>query len=123
MEVPCAAKPLNKGDALTPDNIAFMRMNAAQMREIPWDGRGGPWQAQRSIGVGQPVFQGDLAALAAVRKGDIVSLIYEKGNVRMSVQAEILADAEPGAAVAVRNLQSGKQVFAVVRDNGTVTAK
>jgi flagella basal body P-ring formation protein FlgA len=123
MEVPCAAKPLNKGDALTPDGITFTRMNAARMREIPWDGRGGPWQVLRSIGVGQPLFQGDLAALSAVRKGGIVSLVYEKGNVRMSVQAEILADAEPGAVVAVRNLQSRKQVFAVVRDNGTVVAK
>jgi flagella basal body P-ring formation protein FlgA len=123
MEVPCAAKPLNRGDALTPDSVTFIRMNAARMREIPWDGRGGPWQVQRSVGTGQPLFQGDLMALSTLRKGNMVNLVYEKGNVRMSVQAEVLADAEPGAVVAVRNLQSKKQVFAVVRDTHTVTVK
>ncbi len=123
MEVPCAARVLNRGDALGPDSVTFIRMNAAQMRDIPWDGRGGPWQVQRSIGVGQPVFQGDLMAQAMVRKGSIVTLIYEKGNLRLTVQAEALADAEPGAVIAVRNLQSKKQVFGVVRDNNTVMAK
>ena len=123
METPCAAKPLNKGDALTPDAVTFIRMNAAHMRDVPWDGRGGPWQVQRAIAPNQPILQGDLTAQALVRKGNIVNLIYEKGNVRMSVKAEVLADAEPGAVVAVRNLQSKKQVFGTVIDNNTVMVK
>jgi len=123
MEVPCAAKPLNRGDALTPDSITFIRMNAAHMREIPWDGRGGPWQVQRAIAPNQPILQGDLLAQSMLRRGSIVNLVYEKGNVRMSVRAEVLADAEPGAAVAVRNLQSKKQILATVIDNNTVMTK
>jgi flagella basal body P-ring formation protein FlgA len=123
METPCAAKPLNKGDALTPDAVTFIRMNAPHMREVPWDGRGGPWQVQRAIAPNQPILQGDLATQAMLRKGNIVTLIYEKGNVRISARAEVLADAEPGAAVAVRNLQSKKQVFGTVIDNNTVMVK
>jgi flagella basal body P-ring formation protein FlgA len=123
MEVPCAAKPLNRGDALTPDSVTFVRMNAAHMRELPWDGRGGPWQMQRAIAPNQPILQGDLLAQSMLRKGSVVNLVYEKGNVRMSVRAEVLADAEPGATVAVRNLQSKKQIFATVIDNNTVMVK
>ncbi|MCL1984829.1 MAG: flagellar basal body P-ring formation chaperone FlgA, partial [Betaproteobacteria bacterium] len=123
MEVPCAAKPLSRGDALTPDSVTFVRMNAAHMREIPWDGRGGPWQVQRAIAPNQPIFQGDLQAQSILRKGSIVNLVYEKGNVRMSARAEVLADAEPGATVTVRNLQSKKQIFATVIDNNTVMVK
>jgi len=123
METPCAARPLNKGDALTPDAVTFIRMNAAHMRELPWDGRGGPWQVQRAIATNQPILQGDLLAQSMLRKGSIVNLIYEKGNVRMSVRAEVLADAEPGAVVSVRNLQSKKQVFGTVIDNDTVMVK
>ncbi|MCL2122647.1 MAG: flagellar basal body P-ring formation chaperone FlgA [Desulfovibrionaceae bacterium] len=123
MEVPCAAKPLNRGDALTPDAVTFVRMNAAHMRELPWDGRGGPWQVQRAIAPNQPILQGDLLAQSMLRKGSVVNLVYEKGNVRMSVRAEVLADAEPGAAVTVRNLQSKKQIFATVIDNSTVMVK
>jgi flagella basal body P-ring formation protein FlgA len=123
METPCAAKPLHRGDALTPDAVTFVRMNAAHMRELPWDGRGGPWQVQRAIAPNQPILQGDLVTHAMLRKGALVNLVYEKGNVRMSVQAEVLADAEPGAAVAVRNLQSKRQVFATVIDSNTVKVK
>lgn len=123
VEVPAAARPLNKGDALTPDAVTFIRMNVAQLRNMPWDGRGGPWQVLRSIGSGQPIFQGDLASQSMVRKGGIVTLLYESGNIRMTVQAEALADGEPGATIPVRNLQSKKQVFASVRDGNTVVAR
>ena len=123
VEVPAAARPLNKGDALTPEAVTFIRMNVAQLRNMPWDGRGGPWQALRSIGTSQPIFQGDLASQAMVRKGGIVTLLYESGNVRMTTQAEALADGEPGATIPVRNLQSKKQIFATVRDGNTVVAR
>jgi flagella basal body P-ring formation protein FlgA len=123
MEAPCAARALNRGDALTPDSVTFVSMNAAHMHEVPWDGRGGPWQVQRAIAPNQPIFQGDLLALAMLRKGSIVNLVYEKGNVRMSARAEVLADAEPGGTVAVRNLQSKKQVLATVVDHNTVRVK
>lgn len=123
VEVPAAARPLNKGDALTPDAVTFIRMNAAQLRSMPWDGRGGPWQVLRTIGTNQPIFQGDLASQAMVRKGAVVTLVYESGNIRMAAQAEALADGEPGATIPVRNLQSKKQVFATVRDGNTVVAR
>ena len=123
VEVPAAARPLNKGDALNVNDITFMRVNAAHLKGIPWDGRGGPWQVLRAIGTGQTLFQADLATQAMVRKGSIVQLVYEKGNVHMSTQAECLADGEPGATVAVRNLQTKKQVYATVRDNRTVVAQ
>ena len=123
VEVPAAARPLNKGDSLNVNDITFMRVNAAHLKGVPWDGRGGPWQVLRAIGTGQTIFQGDLATQAMVRKGSIVQLIYEKGNVRLVAQAECMADGEPGATIAVRNLQSKKQVYATVRDNRTVVAQ
>lgn len=120
VEVPAAARPLNKGDSLDVNDITFMRVNAAHIKGIPWDGRGGPWQVLRALGTGQTIFQADLATQAMVRKGAIVQLLYEKGSIRMSTQAECLSDGEPGATIAVRNLQTKKQVYATVRDNRTV---
>lgn len=55
-----------------------------------------------------------------VRRGEVVTLRYARGNVRMTTQAEALADGEPGATIPVRNLQTKKQVFATVKDNATV---
>lgn len=117
---PAAARPLNKGETLTPDSITFMRMNAGQMKDVPWDGQGGPWQVVRSISTGEPILQSDLAGKMSVRRGNILTLIYERGNLHMSIQAEALADGEPGATIPVRNLQTKKQVYATVKDGSTV---
>lgn len=123
VEVAAAARPLSKGEALRPESVTFIRMNVAQMREKPWDGRGGPWQVLRPIPTGQAIFQGDLATQSMVRKGNIVMLVYEKGNVRIETQAEVMTDAEPGETIAVRNIQTKKQIYAVVRDARTVVSK
>ncbi len=117
---PAAARPLNKGETLSPDAITFMRVNAAQMKDVPWDGQGGPWQVIRSIGTGEPILQSDIASKMMVRRGNILTLIYARGNLRMSIQAEALADGEPGATIPVRNLQTKKQVYATVKDGSTV---
>lgn len=122
-ELPTPIKPLNRGDAFMPDNIAWVRTNLAHVRGDLWDGRGGPWQVQRALVPSQPVYRSDLAPLAAVRKGAVVTLIYAKGNVMLSAKAEVLSEAALGDTVAVRNLQSGKQVYAVVQDNNTVIVK
>lgn len=117
---PAAARPLNKGEMLSPEAVTFMRINAAQMKDVPWDGQGGPWQVIRSVGKGEPILRSDLGNTMMVRKGNILTLNYERGNVRMSLQAEAMQDGEPGATIAVRNLQTKKQVYATVKDGSTV---
>ncbi len=121
--VPSAAQPLNRGDALTADSVTWQRRNLAQLRRELWDGKGGPWQVTRSIGTGQPIYTSDITALDMVKKGDIVDLIYRRGNVELKVLAEVLADGGPGDTILVRNLQSKKQIYAVVRSSGVVETK
>ena len=118
--VPAASRPLGKGDALTPEAVTFMRITASQLRDLPWDGHGGPWQVTRSLITGEPILQSDLASQLMVRRGTILSLIYTRGNLRMTTQAEALADGEPGATIPVRNLQTKKQIYATVKDGSTV---
>ena len=55
-----------------------------------------------------------------VRRGDVVKLIFKRGNVHMETHAEALADGEPGGTIAVRNLQTKKQVYGIVQDGNTV---
>lgn len=117
---PAASRPLNKGETLSPDAVTFMRVNAASMKDVPWDGQGGPWQVIRSVGKGETILQSDLASKMMVRRGNILTLNYNRGNVHMSIQAEALADGEPGATIPVRNLQTKKQVYATVKDGNTV---
>jgi flagella basal body P-ring formation protein FlgA len=118
--VPAAARSLSKGDSLTPQGVTFMRVNAAQLRDLPWDGQGGPWRLTRSVATGDPIFQSDLVSELMIRRGDVVNLVYSRGNVHMSTRGEAMVDGEPGATIAVRNLQTKKQVYGIVKDGSTV---
>ena len=120
LTVPTAARPIAKGDPLTPDAVTFTRVNAQRLRDTPWDGQGGPWRAARTLQPSEPILQADLASQLMIRRGDVVTLIYARGNLKMSTHVEALADGEPGATIPVRNLQSKKQVFATVKDGNTV---
>jgi flagella basal body P-ring formation protein FlgA len=118
--VPAAGRPLNRGDTLSPQGVTFLRVNAAQLKDVPWNGQGGPWRLTRALTTGEPILQSDLVSELVVRRGDVVDLIYERGNVRMVTKGEALSDGEPGATIAVRNLQSKRQVYGSVRDGSTV---
>ena len=120
LTVPTAARPLGKGEALSPQAVTFMRVNASQLRDVPWDGQGGPWQTARALTTGEPVLQSDLVSQNMVQRGDVLTLDYVRGNVHISARVEALADGGPGETIPVRNLQSKKQVYATVRDGGTV---
>ena len=114
---------MNKGAALTAQSVTFLRVNAGRLQEVPWDGRGGPWKLARSLNTGEPIVQSDLVSQLMVSHGDIVTLVFAKGNLRITAQAQVMADGEPGASVPVRNLQTKKQVYATVRDGSTVEVR
>ena len=120
LTVPTAAQSMNKGDALAAQSVTFMRINAGQLRDLPWDGHGGPWQLARSINAGDTILQSDLANQHMVKRGDVVSLIFSRGNLRIATQAQAMSDGEPGATIPLRNLQTKKQVFGVVKNGNTV---
>ena len=119
-EVPSAAAPLNRDDILTPDKITFVRQNLAHLKGNIWDGRGGPWRVVRPLGVQQVIYQNDLSYIPTVRKGSIVTLTYIGNSITLTTQAEALADGSVGENIAVRNLQSKKEVFAVIKDASSV---
>lgn len=123
MDVPCAAVPLNRGDAVSPEKLTFHSENLAYARGAIWDGRGGPWQAKRAIGIGEAILADDLEPLAAIHRGDRVTLVYRRGNVVMRTLVEALEEGGPGDTIAVRNLSSKKQIYATVRDSNTVETK
>ena len=122
-DVPCAASPMNRNDTLMPGQVRFERKNLAYMRDTPWDGKGGPWRVLRPLGIGQPILQSDLAVVPAVKKGATVTMVYEGKNFHLAIPGEALGDAALGESVAVRNLQSKKQVHGVVRDPLTVVVR
>jgi flagella basal body P-ring formation protein FlgA len=121
--VPAAAAPLNRGDALVPDKISFARVNLAFLKGKPWDGRTFGLRLVRPVGQGQPLLLQDMEEAPAVAKGARLELVYQGRSVRLSTPVVALADGKIGQSIPVQNVQSGRQVLAVVRDAQTVVVQ
>lgn len=123
VDAPTLIRPMNRGDAIRPADITYKNVNLAYSNGELWDGRGGPWQLTRNMGALQPITANDLKPLAAVKKGDKLVLVYNKGNVHLSVVVEAMEDGGLGDLILVRNLDSKKHVYGMVRDENTVVSR
>ncbi|WP_051822280.1 flagellar basal body P-ring formation chaperone FlgA [Desulfonatronum thiodismutans] len=121
--VPTAGRPLNRGNPLDLDDVTFQRKNLAYLREQVWDGTGGPWQIRSPVGMNQVVYLSALEPLPAVRRGEVITLLYEGELVRLQVQVQALQDGAIGETITVRNLQNNSEVLARIRDYETVVVR
>jgi flagella basal body P-ring formation protein FlgA len=71
--------------------------------------------------VDQVIYKTDVASIPTVRKGSIVTLLYEGPTVRLTTQVEALSDGSAGETIALRNVQSRKEVYGLIRDATTAT--
>lgn len=111
--VPVAAKPLNRNERVTRENVTFRRVNLAYKPDL-WDGTGGPWRMSRTLGTGQPFTTSHIEQVPLIEKGEMVSLIYRNKRIQLSIKAEALGEASMGQQVSVRNLQSNKTILGTV---------
>lgn len=121
--VPTAGRPLNRGNPLPLDDVTFQRKNLAYLREQVWDGTGGPWQIRSPIGMDQVIYLSALEPLPAVRRGELIMLVYEGELVHLQIQVQALQDGGIGETIPVRNLQNNNEVLARIRDHETVVVR
>lgn len=120
--VPVAARPMNRMERVTRDKVTFRRMNMAYNRDV-WDGTGGPWRMARTLGRGQVFTLSNLEPVPLIERGEMVNLVYNGHQVRLSVKAEAMGEAGVGQQVEVRNTQSNKIILATVVDGETVVVR
>jgi len=120
--VPCAARPVNRYERLTPDKITFVKKNLAYNTQI-WDGEGGSWRVVRPVGTGQPFRMDNLEPMPMVTKGGMVTLVYKNKRIQLTARGKALEDAHLGQKVTVRNLQSKRTVMATVIGTDMVRVK
>ena len=120
--VPVAAKPMNRFERVTRENVTFRRVNLAHKPEI-WDGTGGPWRMTRTLGRGQAFTRSHLEPVPLIEKGELVYLKYIGRRVQLTIKARSLGEAGMGQEVTVRNLQSKKTIVATVVGDDTVVVR
>ncbi len=118
--LPCAARPLNRGEVLTPDKITYVEKNLAYISSPVWDGRSGPWRIKIPIGRLQVITMSHIEPVPVVERNQKVNLIFNGRAIYLKVVALALKDGNMGDIIPVLNLQSKKVVYAKVVGHDTV---
>ncbi len=107
-----AARRIPRGHIITPEDLdAPAPMQIQQFLGL---------RARRFIENGSPVTSAMLEPVPAVERGDLVTLTFEMGAVRIKALAEVRAPASVGALTKVRILQTNKLLDAKVLDSHNV---
>lgn len=122
-KVPCAVRPLNRGETLTIEKITFMKKNLAYLPKDIWNGVSGPFRIKIPIGTHQPITLGKLEPLPVVSKGQKIKLVYSTDNVVLKTMGMAMEDGKIGDIIKVVNLQSKRYIFGKIKDKDTVEVR
>lgn len=124
VEVPVLARDVPPGGAIAAADIVLVdtldRPQAGTALR-PEDLMG--QAARRHLKAGRPVRLSDLQAPLAVRKGDMVTMIYEAPGVTLTAMGRAVAAGAVGDVIPVQNPQSMRTVEARVSAQGQVTVQ
>jgi flagella basal body P-ring formation protein FlgA len=116
-------RPVGRGEVLGPDDVAVERRDLADLpRGVLTALEDAVGQMTRTpLTPGAAIRREQLAAPAAVRRGDVVLLVAERGGLRLTAPGEVRHDAAVGEQVEVTNRTSRKAVVGTVVDARTVS--
>lgn len=116
VEVPAPLQPLREGQLVEPALLGTVWVPESALapdvllaaEEIV--GR----EAGRRLAAGRPLREGDLRAPRLVRKGEVVTLVFQRGGIELTAQARALQDGAEGERIRAVNLDSERPVSGLV---------
>ncbi len=121
-QVVTASQRIRKGDIITPKHIKLTKMDISRIESpyrLPRQVIG--MQAKRTIISGRALTSRNLEAPPVVRRGELVRLIAQNGQMQITTTAIAIMDGRPGDPIRVRNIQSDKIIHGRVYAPGVVT--
>ena len=114
--------PLERGAIVSASDLALVPKNVASLRRQYLTEVAGAtgMEVARTLPARAVVYPALLRPALAVRKGDRVALLAQRGAVTIQVRGEALRDGMVGAQIPVRNRQSQRTVYGWVRSPGVV---
>ena len=122
--VVCASRYLSRGTVLTPDDLAYERMNTSRMpagviRDLN-DAVGK--RLKRKLTPGNYLRQNMLSVPPLIQKGDKVKLVARSGNIKIVTFGIAKNAGGAGEQIRIENMTSKKIIMGRVRDASTVDA-
>jgi flagella basal body P-ring formation protein FlgA len=119
----CAARNLKKGEVINADDLYMARKNISRLStDILHDMDGAVGLiAKHSIRQGTWLKDWMVERRPTLARGDVVTILAESGDLRVTVPGKVLEKGYKGALVRVQNVMSRKEIYATVVDGSTVT--
>ena len=121
-KVLAARESIKQGQSLTPDLFDVVRREVTSLADPPiaspqeLDGK----SAARQIVAGKTLTQSCLQKQEIVKRGDLVSIEYSSGSIKITASGEARESGGLGETIKVKNMSSSKIISAVVQDEKTV---
>lgn len=116
VSVPVLATNLRRDQTITQSDIKYIQLNSRRVAgNIVLNAQDIIGKSARnSIRAMQPISESLLKFADLVKKNTIISLQFKMGRVQLNIKARALSTGAEGAIIRVLNLQSGKQIDAIV---------
>ncbi len=124
MQVPALSRPYQAGEAIAQEDVKWIEVREANLRAgaLLDPERFTGKATRRAMRAGMPLRASDMKRLAAVKKGEIITITYRVPGIRLTAQGRALGEAALGEALRVVNLQSSRTIDVVVTASGRATA-
>lgn len=121
-EIAVPAANINKGETLNEENLKMVkiRSNRIKPNHITTLDKLLNMEARRSLKEGRPVSDREVGKVLVVKKGDMVTLVLNSGNMQITAKAEALTDGAKGDKIEALNTKSKKKVYGTVLDADTI---
>lgn len=120
-----AAKDLNRGDILSPDDISLREDTYRRSYGNVFSGLTAlvGKRIKRRLNMGEPISDRDVETVMTVERGDRLLVISRAGSVEAKLPGVALESGFKGATIRVKIGKYRKDLYAVVLDHDTVLAK
>ena len=77
-------------------------------------------EARRALYAGRPIKPGDVGPPAVVSRNDLITLVFSRGPLRISIEGRALGRGSVGETIRAMNMVSRMTVSGVVMSNGSI---
>ncbi len=122
VSVPVLARDIAMGEVIRAEDVTFRDMAASRVqRSFVTDTAAlEGFAARRAMRAGDAVRMGDVQRPLIVKKGDLVTIVFEADGISLSARGRAMANGALGDVIQVVNVQSHRTIDAAVTGTGRV---
>jgi flagella basal body P-ring formation protein FlgA len=123
LDMPVLTRAFRTGDIATDEDVMFVRVpqSSVQRGALTSAADVVGFSAKRQLRAGVALRAGDFEKPVIVRKGDAVTMVFRMPGIELTTRGKAMSNGGLGDTVPVVNVQSHKQVEAVITGSGSVT--